>query len=181
MTNVQWPAKPVSTSGEDLAEPAKNLLIGLGLLGSESPGADATTPQSLQVIQAGSLAVSRNSARIIAGVSAFAASGGLLSQLGNMDLAVRLVIIGSVALVLAAGAVAVALIIAADVRCRAAASVARTESLAAVAAAFVNGGASLSRSGSSASPANSLGSTPAVNVQCLMSALTRSATTASGS
>jgi len=144
MVNVQWPANPVSQSGDDLFEPAKNLLAGLGLMSTDPTGVDAATPESHQVIKAGSLAISRTWAKIIAGGATFTAGGGLLSQFGNLDLALRLVIVGGVALILAAGAVAVALIITADVRCRSVASVARTESLAAVTTAFLQCSANLS-------------------------------------
>jgi hypothetical protein len=151
---VQWPATPVAPSGDDLAAPIKSLLVELGLLAAVTPsGSDAVTYPALQVIQAGSLAFSRQWAKIIAGVSGIAAGGGLLSLFKEQDPALRLVIIGGIAVVLATAVLAIALVIAADVRCRATASAARTASLATVAAAFIRSSASLQRPGGTA-PSN---------------------------
>ncbi|MEJ2866392.1 hypothetical protein WCD74_01360 [Actinomycetospora sp. OC33-EN08] len=143
MTDVRIPGSAHDAKGSDLAEPAAALAIRLRLLGDEPPPGDKeSTPDSVQVIQAGALFFSKSWANWVAGGTTLtalvtAAGGAFVSATTDLSAAGQAAFIAGALFVLSAGAVAVAMIVASDVRSRAAATVAQYNARAEIARAFV--------------------------------------------
>jgi hypothetical protein len=133
MTDIQIPSKAVS-SGTDVSEPAKALLRGLNLLGTDTElqqagglGAIVTgPPQSVALIEAGATAAAKWWAAGL-GVSAVAAWGSVIAWWGSQGDSVKVGVIAGAALVTAAIALSIGYLLASDVRGRAAAAVATIE------------------------------------------------------
>lgn len=141
---VTWP----SAKG-DLLGPTEDFLRGLNVLegdpatpnekeNSFNPFAQATTPYSLQVITAGSLAFSQQGARIVTGLGGItvilAAIKGIWYSSGTGE---RVAFIGGAAIVLAALLVSLAIIVRSDVQARSTAQAAEYAARAEIASAFL--------------------------------------------
>jgi hypothetical protein len=141
MTIIQWPANAIDDAATDLAAPTTTFLQDLYLLESKEDAETGTsltrTPYSLQVITAGALDASKISGLLtgIGGVGGAAATAWAAYQ--AEDVAVRVTLIGAVAVILAAAFLAVALIVRSDVRSRSDATVAQYAARASVAERFL--------------------------------------------
>jgi hypothetical protein len=147
--NVQWPGQPTSLDS-DLLQPTGDLLRGLALLeNNPDPGtqeaqtaastsAFGATPYSMQVITAGSLALSKTAMRIITGLGGFAAVGATVSSFfQNLDPAPQVALLGGAAIVLAASAISIAIVVRADVSARGSAQAAEYQARGLVASNFL--------------------------------------------
>jgi hypothetical protein len=131
MNGVQWPGNAYNPAGTDLSGPITQLLKDMELL-EERAGQDdkgnkreikATllggTPPQLQVISAGSLAISKAMAALIAalggGGGAFAAIKGFFLE---SDSSLQSTYVWSAAICVATSALALAVIVGADVTAR---------------------------------------------------------------
>lgn len=136
---VQWPAAAVDSGGDDLLPPTRSFLEKLNVL--EKEGERVTpiqTPQSLQVVTAGSTALSKTISTLVAalggGTVVWAAVKGFwIAQPENQ----RIAYIWATALIVSAVAIALAIIVHADVRGRSVASAAEYEARANIAKAFL--------------------------------------------
>ena len=131
MPPVSWPGKPAAATGSDLLQPARDFLQGVGLLENATdaqaqteptekpfnPFTPSTTPYSLQVITAGTLAFSREAAGIVSSLGGvtviLAAIKGIWFSSSNSE---RVTFIGGAAVVLAAVFVSIAIIVRSDVQ-----------------------------------------------------------------
>jgi hypothetical protein len=143
---VKWPA-----ADGNLLGPTRDLLQGLSVLEGQQSGTKAneqensfnpfsptTTPYSLQVITAGSLAFSQQGARLVTGLGGvaviLAAIKGIWFSSGNAE---KVGFIASAAVVLAALFVSLAIIIRSDVQARSTAQAAEYAAREHIAAAFL--------------------------------------------
>lgn len=146
---VQWPDGAYSTEGDDLSEPIQALLRDMHLL--EQPAGDQakvpwglrnTTPFAMQVITAGSTALSKITTTVVAAFGGAAALGAAVLAFLQDDrnsAPLMLVLVGSVAVVLSATVLAIALIVRADLSARSAATSAEYRARAETAAALLQG------------------------------------------
>jgi hypothetical protein len=143
-TEVQWPGNALDATGGDLAAPLKALLMGLNLL--EKPdelekkqqGLSWETPASVQVITAGATSFSKWATAMIGsagGVSVIAAYVGGFWK--GSEPSLRIVSLSIVGGLTAVVAIAIAMIVRADVAARATASAAEYRARAAVAETFL--------------------------------------------
>lgn len=143
---VKWP-----TADGNLLGPTRDLLRGLAVLEDTQAGAKAneqensfnpfsaaTTPYSLQVITAGSLAFSQQAAKIVTGLGGIAAIlaaiKGIWFSSGSAE---KVGFIGGAAVVLAALFVSLAIIVRSDVQARSRAQAAEYAARGHIAAAFL--------------------------------------------
>jgi hypothetical protein len=142
-SKVRWPGSAYDGAGDDLSAPVRQLLHDLRLL--EKPGDEGRTnllktPQSLQVMTAGTTALSKAWAGLL---GFFGGGGALLTALDGLGASgkdtplQRAVFVASAAVMLAAVAVSIALIVRGDVAARAAASAAEYRARAEVATALL--------------------------------------------
>ena len=146
--SVAWPGTPAAATDSDLLKPTKDFLQGVAVLEDASqaqttespfnPFSPSTTPYSLQVITAGTLAFSRQAAGIISGLGGatviLAAIKGIWFASSNSE---RVTFIGGAAVVLAGALVSIAIIVRSDVQARAAAQVAEYQARGRIAAEFL--------------------------------------------
>jgi hypothetical protein len=134
-----------ATGGDDLLAPAQAMLRGLSVLPSEAdvkangPGAAFRgTPDSLSIIESGGTALSKGYAVVIAllggGTAVTTAVTGFWQ---NETTSVRIVLVGGTAVFLASAVIAIAVIVSADVKGRAAGSVAQYDVRRQVAMSFL--------------------------------------------
>lgn len=145
---VRWPGDAYEPAGQDLSEPLEHLLLNLNLLEDSSEVASGKvlgrafqTPPSVQVITAGAAALSKGWAAAVGLVGGAGAIASALAGLGASPAAPpvqRAVFVASAAVVLAATAVAIAMIVRADVAARAEATAAEYQARARVVGAVVN-------------------------------------------
>jgi hypothetical protein len=135
---IKWPSKAVG-DGDDLGPPTADLLNRLRLLPDEGVKTekDSDTPESLQVIQAGSLATSRLWTKLVGAGTVGTAAAGVAAFWNDQTDSVRIAVVLGAAIVLAAGAVGIAVILNADVRGRAAATVAQYQARSQVSTNFI--------------------------------------------
>ena len=131
---VQWPA-----GGDDLLPPTRSLLEDLNVLEKKDEKVNPVrTPESLQVITAGSTALSKTIATLVAalggGTVIWAAVKGFWIAQGENQ---RIAYIGATALIVSAVVIALAIIVRSDVQGRAIASAAEYEARAKIANAFL--------------------------------------------
>src|SRR3712207_4116978 len=151
MSGVQWPGNAYNPTGTDLSAPIKQLLKDMELL-EERHHKDARgnvqelkatlwrgTPPGLQVISAGSLAISKSMAALIAtlggGGGAFAAVKGLFLE---SDRTLQASYVWAAAVCVAMSAVALSVIVGADVTARSRSMAAEYRARADVAAGLLN-------------------------------------------
>jgi hypothetical protein len=136
---VQWPGAAVDSTGADLSAPVLTFLKDLNLL--EDPQQHVTafsTPASLQVITAGSTALSKTAASLVASVGGGAALWSAIKGFWiAQPQAQRLAYIAATALIVAVVALALALNVRADLHARALASAAEYDARAQAATAFL--------------------------------------------
>jgi uncharacterized protein YaiE (UPF0345 family) len=150
MTDVIWPA-----ANADLLRPTKDLLEGLAVLENEddisaasgpaapkdqpfNPFSTSTTPYSLQVITAGSLAFSQQASKIVTVLGGGAAILAAIKAIWFTSGATEMVtIIAGAAVVLAAVFISLAIIVHSDVQARATAQAAEYGARAHIASAFL--------------------------------------------
>jgi hypothetical protein len=150
MTDVIWPA-----ANADLLKPTKDLLEGVSVLengndindaSGSSPSKDqpfnpfstSTTPYSLQVITAGSLAFSQQAAKIVTALGGSAAILAAIKAIWFTSGATEIAtIIAGAAVVLAAVFISLAIIVRADVQARATAQAAEYGARACISSAFL--------------------------------------------
>jgi len=145
MDNIEIPGGAVDHEAKDLAGPAAALARTLDLLrdGHALPANDTQTPPSLQVIQAGSLAFSRLWNRVVAsGVTVAGLATSIGAVVANLTTSlpdsIGTALVAGGLLVVATGVIAIAIIVAADVRSRAEATVAQMNGRVAIATAIVD-------------------------------------------
>jgi len=150
VTEVIWPA-----ANADLLKPTKDLLEGVAVLESEddistasgsappkdqpfNPFSTTTTPYSLQVITAGTLAFSRQAGKIVTALGGSAAIlAGIKAIWFTSSGTEMATIIAGAAVVLAAVFIALAVIVRSDVQARATAQAAEYDARARIASAFL--------------------------------------------
>ena len=150
MTDVTWPA-----ANADLLKPTKDLLEGVAVLEGEddinvasgsappkdqpfNPFSSSTTPYSLQVITAGSLAFSRQASKIVTALGGSAAILAAIKAIWFTSGATEIAtIIAGAVVLLAAVFVSLAIIVRSDVQARATAQAAEYEARARIASAFL--------------------------------------------
>jgi hypothetical protein len=147
MADVKWPA-----ADGDLLKPAQEFLQGLDVLESDAdkndpsakqdnalvPFKPATTPASLQVITAGSLAFSQQAAKIVTALGGSAAILAAIKAIWFTSTApVMAAIIGGAAVVLAAVFISLAVIVRSDVQARGIAQAAEYEARGRIASTFL--------------------------------------------
>jgi uncharacterized protein YaiE (UPF0345 family) len=147
MTDVKWPA-----ADGDLLKPTQEFLQGLAVLESDTdkndpnakqdaalvPFKQATTPESLQVITAGSLAFSQQAAKIVTALGGSAAILAAIKAIWFTSTApVMAAIIGGAAVVLAAVFISLAVIVRSDVQARGTAQAAEYEARGRIASTFL--------------------------------------------
>ncbi len=140
--DVAWPQNAFDADGKDLAKPVSALLRKLALLETKEDaekgvGPVAGTPYSLQVITAGATSGAK-----VAGVAASSASftGALASAWAaarQSQLPLQIALVAAGGLILAAGVIAVAIIVQSDVRARGSATDAVYRARAAVTTEFL--------------------------------------------
>jgi hypothetical protein len=142
--DVQIPANAVADDAADVAKPVRALLEDLSLLGTKEDLAKAEggwsillgPPQSVSVIEAGLTAGAKYwSAGLAAGVAATWAS--VFKWWGEQDSGIQATMIGGAFVVMATAVLAIGYLLAADVRGRAAASVATLGARATVAETMI--------------------------------------------
>jgi hypothetical protein len=173
--DVQFPEQALATSGRDLLSPLKELEQGLGILPDDKDlaksGAAATftgPPDSVAIIEAGATALSKWWSVAIGSLGGAAVITSAATKFWNGQTgAARVALIGGMAGLLVAALIAISLIVAADVRGRAQATVALYAARATIAAQFLQASLSISRpasvsddtaSGTTASRANTASS-----------------------
>lgn len=143
---VKWPA-----ADGNLLGPTRDLLRGLAVLEDDQAGAKAneqensfnpfsaaTTPYSLQVITAGSLAFSQQAAKLVTGIGGVAAILAVIKGIWfSSGTAEKASLIGGAAVVLAALFVSLAIIVRSDVLARSRAQAAEYAAREHIAAAFL--------------------------------------------
>jgi hypothetical protein len=143
---VKWPA-----ADGNLLGPTRDLLRGLAVLEDDQAGAKAneqensfnpfsaaTTPYSLQVITAGSLAFSQQAAKLVTGLGGVAAILAVIKGIWfSSGAAEKVALIGGAAVVLAALFVSIAIIVRSDVLARSRAQAAEYAAREHIAAAFL--------------------------------------------
>ncbi len=136
MADVKWPGEAVS--GQDLAEPVSRLLQKLHLLGGDEPTGRnlLKTPYSVQVLKSGALAVTKVWTGLTAAGGA-AVVGTAWAHFSDQGNDVKIAIVAGTALLVAVVALAIAVIVKADVNARVEATVCRVEAGAAIARDFL--------------------------------------------
>lgn len=132
--SVQLPGNAISPSADDIAAPARSLLVSLRLLGTDDDIEKAGQfgaifigpPQSVAVIEAGATALAKWWA-VGLGAAAVTAWGSIATFWGEQPVDTHRVVLWIGAIVSAAALLAIGLIVSSDVRGRAAASVAAIE------------------------------------------------------
>jgi hypothetical protein len=149
---VQWPEQIVAAAGDDLSTPVVKLLRDTHLLTTKksASGASSDTDPDWSAVAIESDAT--NISKLVGG--GIAAAGGLSVVAGAIaafwnvsDGAVRLVVVGGAAVLLAASAVALAIVMRADVTARAQAAAARSEARGMVIRAFLDNAAAATAGG----------------------------------
>jgi hypothetical protein len=147
---VQLPGYPVSDE-KDLLPPAAEYMRGLAVLEND-PAANADerravssrsafdeTPYSLQVITAGTLALSKTATRFVAGLGGIAGIAGAVSGFWiDLPAGPQAAALGGAALLLASAFVSIAIIVRADVLARSQAQAAQYEARGRIAAEFLD-------------------------------------------
>ena len=140
--DVQFPGVRVDPGGTDLAGPTATYLQELSLLESDADIAQGVsfihgTPDSLQVISAGALSITK----VVSGITA---TGGMAAVVAAIvraftasDVPVQVACIAAAAVVLASTIIAIALIVRCDVSGRAATTVAAYQARSQVAQQFM--------------------------------------------
>jgi hypothetical protein len=152
MTDVKWPA-----ANADLLGPTKDLLEGVAVLENAddagtgpgqtppkdqpfNPFSASTTPYSLQVITAGSLAFSQQAAKIVTALGGSAAILAAIKAIWFTSVSAEMAaIIAGAAVVLAAVFISLAIIVRSDVQARATAQAAEYEARARITSVFLQG------------------------------------------
>lgn len=149
LKGLKWPVSAVDLTGDDVPVRLDKLLQSLQLLGTDddreattAQAWNAETPPSLQVIKSGSLAITKKSivwVKNYGGIAGLlAAVGGVVSSFsGQVGKPVTVALIGSAALILSSVAIALGLLVKGDLEARGAATAARHQGRAEVAAAFL--------------------------------------------
>jgi hypothetical protein len=141
MSKVKWPGSAYDKEADDLSLPSQQLLKDLKLLEGEGAPTLWRTPPSLQVITAGSTALSKGWASL---VGIFGGAGAIWTALQGFgadpqdEPLQRAVFVASAAVILAAAVIAIAVIVRGDVTARAEASAAEYQARAHVATALLN-------------------------------------------
>lgn len=137
---VQWPIEAVGDS-DDLSNPTRELLTSLGFMAFADDEIESKvfgTPYSLQVIKAGSLALTKWWTGIIAGVGGVTGLAALIARPWTVaDEPVKIAYVAAAAFLLAAVAVSIAIIVRSDVSARARAAQAEYLGRAQVATGFL--------------------------------------------
>ena len=151
MSKVQWPDGAYSTSGDDLSEPIQALLQDMNLLEKrEVDGSDPKVPKGLgnqtpfasQVITAGATSLSKLTATFVAAFGSLSAGvTAVLAFTRDLDNStpLMLVLVGSLAVVVSATLIGLAIIVKADLSARAGATSAEYRARAETAAALLHG------------------------------------------
>ncbi|MFC8449371.1 hypothetical protein [Kitasatospora sp. NPDC057223] len=146
MAKIKWPGDAVS--GADLADPIAGLLQRLHLLGDDEPtdGGLLRTPYSVQVLKSGALAVTKVWTGLTAAGGA-AVVGTAWADFDGQGTEVKTAIVAGTALLVAVVALAIAVIVKADVNGRVVATVSRVEAGTAIARDFLDKAAGFQRTG----------------------------------
>jgi hypothetical protein len=147
---LEW-ATPASDVPDTDKVPLNELLQGLQLLASDEARTkssetnaswDAATPASMQVIKSGSLEITKYATKLVTraggGLGVVTAVAGIISSfIDKIGEPVTIALIGSAAVLLSSTAIALALFVKGDLEARGAATAARHQGRADVAAAFL--------------------------------------------
>ena len=139
---VKWPGRAVDSTG-DLSAPIQSLLVALGVLGKQDDLEKVNqfrwdTPPSLQVINAGATSLTKWVATLIGAVGGLSAVGAYIAGFWQVsDEALRIVSLSVATALVGILAIAVALVVRADVSARATAAAAEYGARAAIADAFL--------------------------------------------
>jgi hypothetical protein len=130
---AQIPGKYIDDAGDDFAPPLAHLLEGLGLLGEDNKD----KRDGLNELKEGALSITQWLAGLLgaAGIAGLAAAIGPLFTGANEP--TRVGFVGGGALIAASAAIAVALVVRADVQARASSTVAQYDARAQVSTAFL--------------------------------------------
>lgn len=134
---IQWPANALG-SGDDLGVPLVELQRRLELLGEGGDEDKVTarrTPYSLQIITAGTLAISKVVTPVIGGLGLV--GSGLMAFFAGQGAGPQVALILGAAVLASATILGIALIVVADVNARSRGSAAQYEARAQVATAFL--------------------------------------------
>ena len=151
LKGLTWPTPAIDLSGEGVPVQLDTLLQSLEFVATDEDRKTATapdqawnaeTPPSMQVIKAGTMNLTKKS---IAWVAGFGGIPGALAALaaiivpftGRVGEPVTVTLLGSAALIISAGAIALALLVKGDLEARGVATAARHEGRAEVTAAFL--------------------------------------------
>ena len=130
---TQIPGKYIDDAGDDFAPPLAHLLEGLGLLGKDN----SDQKDGLNELKEGALSITQ----WLAGLLGAAGLAGLVAAIGpaftDADEPTRVGFLGGGSLIAAAAAIAVALVVRADVQARASSTVAQYDARTQVTSAFL--------------------------------------------
>jgi hypothetical protein len=140
--DVQFPGQPVDENGGDLAGPTATYLQELSLLETPDDVARGVsfvhgTPDSLQVISAGALSVTKIVSSIVATGGVGAVVAAMVRAFTASDVPVQVAFVAAAAVILASTIIALAVIVKSDVSGRAATTVAAYQARAQVAQQFM--------------------------------------------
>jgi hypothetical protein len=140
---VQLPGKAQDAAGVDVLKPLQTLARGLHLLGDpdEKVTTRKGTPASLQEIQSGALAISKNwsaiSGAIVAGVALLGGSEAIWNWVSVKSATLQAALVVSLGFVVGVALLAIAIMVKADVTARSVAAAARHHGRSEVARAFL--------------------------------------------
>lgn len=160
---VQIPGKSISEDGDDLLTPITTLLDALNMLPSKADLDQANAgstlggpPQSVAIIESGATALSKWWSVAAAGLGGTAAISTAVSKFwAGQHGGERIALIASMAGVVGAALVSIAIIVASDVRGRAAGGVAQYNARAQIASQFISAAVDLSCCASNQQPRGS--------------------------
>jgi len=141
---VQWPGQIVGAAGSDLSPPVVKLLRDTKLLSADASKQDqpcGNKPDWASVaIESDATAIAKQVGRIIVAVGGLSAVGAVIAAFWRgSDAPIRVVTLGGTAVLLAASAIALAIVVRADVTARAHAAAAHSQARGMVIRAFIEG------------------------------------------
>jgi len=145
-SGTQFPADVVDDKGNDLVAPLQQILRGINVWATadelaqanDGKGAISGPPASVSIIEAGASALSKWWSVAIGAVGGITVITAAITKFWDSETGgERIAITASIAAVIAAGIVAIAIMVSSDVRGRAAGAVAQYEARAAVATTFL--------------------------------------------